>query len=266
MAVPSAEPPREPKLDSPPPVTVRFSDQSLVLPAWTYCYRSACVDGAPPADPPSVGSPDQVVIQFPLPGWTFTASFTPAGDECGRVQPATLEATSDGEFVLRPTGYASTYDVTLFGKGNGDLFVTFRWTTPSDGPLPIPEARLAVLADHDGQVDSYGVELEVANLARTPKEASATITIRTSTGKAITFEATHARRDWCLPDGTLYWDGPDSKGLAAASLAEGPFLYEVELVLDGVTHRATATWPSDQILGNEPSVALHFSPELPALS
>ena len=37
--------------------------------------------------------------------------------------------------------------MTLFGRGNGDLFVTFRWTTPSDGPMPVPEARLAVLAD-----------------------------------------------------------------------------------------------------------------------
>jgi hypothetical protein len=91
------------------------------------------------------------------------------------VQEVPLEATGGEEFVLRPAGFASTYDVTLFGRGNGDLFVTFRWTTPTDGPLPVPEARLAVLAGHDGRVDSYGVELEVINLARTPKRASATI-------------------------------------------------------------------------------------------
>lgn len=58
-----------------------------------------------------------------------------------------LEATDDGALLLRPAGHAGTYDVTLFGKGDGDLFVTFRWTTPSDGTLSPPEARLAVLAD-----------------------------------------------------------------------------------------------------------------------
>lgn len=179
-------------MDSPPPVTIRFFDQSIALPAWTYCYGNACVDGAPPAQPPNVGNPEQVVVSFPLPEWSFTASFTPARAECGRVQQAPLEATSGGEFVLRPVGYANTYDVTLFGRGNGDLFVTFRWTTPSDGRLPVPEARLAVLANHDGRVDSYGVELEVINLARTPEKASARITMRDAGDREVTFQATRA--------------------------------------------------------------------------
>jgi hypothetical protein len=263
-AVPSAEPSGGPKLESPPPVTVRFSDQSVDLAA--YCFGNACINGAPPAEPPNVGDPEQVVVRFPLPGWSFTASFTPAGDECGRVQQASLEATGGGEFVLRPAGHAGPYDVTLFGRGNGSLFVTFQWTTPTDGPLPVPEARLAVLAGHDGLVDSYGVELEVINLARTPKKAWARITVRDATGEAVTFQASRAQREWCFPVGTVYWDGPDGKGLAAAALGQGPFTYEVQLVLDGVRYRATATWPADEIVGNEPSVALRFSPNLPALS
>jgi hypothetical protein len=131
--------------------------------------------------------------------------------------------------MLRPAGHADTYDVTLFGRGDGSLFVTFRWTTPSDGTLPAPEARLAVLADHDGRVDSYGVELELTNLARTPSEALARITVRAETGEAVTFEATRAKAT-CLPEGTVYWDGPDHQGLAAAALGDGPFTYEVEVL------------------------------------
>jgi hypothetical protein len=168
--------------------------------------------------------------------------------------------------VLRPAGYADTYHVTLFGKGNGDVFVTFRWTIPRDGPLPVPEARLAVLADHDGEVDSYGVELEVVNLARTPKEVSARITVRDAAGESVSFKATRAQREWCFPEGTVYWDGPDEQGLAAAALGDGPFTYKVDLLLDGDRYVATATWPADEIVGNEPSVALHFNPDLPALS
>jgi hypothetical protein len=264
-ATTGVEPTAAPDLESPPSVTVRFFDQSIDLRPWTYCYGNVCADGPEPAEPPDVGNPEEVIVEFPLPGWSFIASFRPAGEECGRVQQVPLEPLGDEAFVLRPAGYAGTYDVTLFGQGDGDLFVTFGWTTPRDGPLPVPEARLAVLADHDGKVDSYGVELEVSNLARTPIDASAKISVRAANGDTLTFEATRAKNE-CLEEGTVYWDGPDDQGLAAAALGDGPFSYEVELVLDGIRHVATAAWPADQIVGNEPSVALSFVPDLPALS
>lgn len=264
-AVPSTETAAPPDLEGPPPVTVQFLDQSVDLQAWTYCYGNVCVDGMPPAEPPDVGDPEEVFVEFPLPDWLFTASSRPAGDECGRVQDVPLEPVGDGRFVLRPAGRAGTYDVTLFGRGDGDLFTTFRWTTPVDGAPPTPQARLALLAGHDGQVDSYGVELELTNLARTPKRASARITVRAADGDTVAFDATRSSLG-CLPEGTVYWDGPDEQGLAAASLGEDPFTYRVELVLDGDRFVATAAWPADEIAGNEPSVSLDFTPELPALS
>ena len=211
-----------------------------------------------------MGNPEEVAVEFPLPGWSFTASFRPAGDECGRVQEVPLEAGGDGRLVLRPAGRAGAYDVTLFGRGDGDLVTTFRWTTPGDGVAATPRARLAVLAGDDGEVDSYGVELELTNLARTPRQASATITVEAADGDAVTFDATRSRLR-CLPEGTVYWDGPDEKGLAAAALGEGPFTYRVEVILDGVRYVADAAWPADEIPGNEPSVALDFTPRLPAL-
>jgi hypothetical protein len=251
--------------DAPPPVTVHFLDESVALRAWTYCYGNICADGSPPAAPADVGSPGQVLVEFPLPDWSFTASFQPAGKPCGRIQEAPLDSAADGHFLVRPVGYAGTYDVTLFGRGpGGDLFTTFRWTTPSDGPLPEPEARLAILGDHDGVVDSYGVELELANLARTPKQASARITVRAADGAEVTFDATRSGGR-CWPEGTVYWDGPDAKGVEAAGLGKGPFSYRVEVVLDGSRHVAEAVWPADEIRGNEPSVALDFAPALPRL-
>jgi hypothetical protein len=263
---PSVEPTAPPELDKPPPVTVQFFDESVALHAWTYCYRTVCANGSPPAEPPDVGNPEEVIVEFPLPEWSFRASFRPAADECGREQQVSLEAAGEGRFVLRPAGYRGAYDVTLFGRGGGSLFTTFRWTTPIEGVLPRPQARLAVLANHDGHPDSYGVELELTNLARTPKQASARITVQAADGKALTFTAERADTEWCRPEGSVYWDGPDEKGLAAADLGEGPFTYRVELVLDGVRYVATATWPADEIVGNEPSVALQFTPNLPGLS
>jgi hypothetical protein len=93
-----------------------------------------------------VGQPGEVIVEFPLSEWLFNAFFSPAGEECGRIQQMPLEPTGDREFLLRPAGYAGTYDVTIFGRGNGSLSTTFLWTTPTSGPLPKPKARLAVLA------------------------------------------------------------------------------------------------------------------------
>jgi len=262
---PSAEPPEGPALDAPPPVTLRYLDDSIELEPWAYCYGFGCADGLPPSPPPDIGEPEEVIVELPLSGWTFTAGFTPAGEKCGRVQGMPLEDRGDGTFLLRPAGYAGTYDVMLFGKGEGDLAVTFRWTTPIDGPLPVPEARLAILADRDGRVDSYGFEFSLTNLDRTPKEAAATITVRARGGESITFDPNRVRSG-CLREGSVRWRAPLRDALAAAALDDPPFTYEVQLVLDGERYAATATWPDDVIQGEEPSVGLVFAPELPALS
>lgn len=250
-------------LESPPAVTVRTPQTEFELKPWTYCYKAGCADGFPPEDPVDVGSTDVVTIEFPLPDWSFTAIFSPVGEDCPRRQSTVLQRNGDGAFTLEPVGHPDTYDVTLFGEGDGDLFVSFQWTTTQEGALAKPEARLALVASNDGVPDSYGVELMLSNLATTPTNATATITVRSKDGEALTFDATRAAG--CLAEGTAYWDGPDEEGLAAAALGDPPFTYEVEVVLDGSRYVATALWPDDEIVGNEPSVELKFSPALPAL-
>lgn len=259
-------PPADTKRDrnAPPPVTVRSSDQSVELTAWSYCFGNTCASGSPPPEPPDVGSPNEVFVEFPLDDWSFDAFFTPAGEKCGRIQQVPVENTGEGGSVLRPAGYAGAYDVTLFGRGDGSLSVTFRWTTPEDGPLPEPEARTAILGGSARNPDSYGIELALDNLAETPEQASATITVEADQGESLTFEAEQARSR-CRPEGSLYWDGPDDMGRQATELGEGPFRYRVEVMLDGKRYIAEATWPDDEIRGNEPSVSLDFSPDLPGL-
>ena len=256
--------PPESDIEAPPPVTVRGEDGPIELRAWTYCFGNGCADGTAPENPPDVGGVAEVVAEFPLDGWEFSATFRPAGDPCGREQTVALEERDDGAFVLAPAGRAGAYDVLLFGRGQGDLATSFRWTTTVDGPLPVPEARLAVLADHDGAVDSYGVELGVDNLAATPAEVLATVTVTAADGASLTFDATPATAG-CRPEGSLYFDGPDEQGLAAAGLGPRPFTYDVVLTLDGARHVAHAAWPDDQIPDNQPSVALVFDPPLPSL-
>jgi hypothetical protein len=121
-------------LDEPPPVTIRYGDESIELDAWAYCFGNVCADGDPPASLPDVGDPEEIGVEFPVPEWSFTATFVPAADECERAERVRLKASGEGRFVLRPVGRSDTYEVTLFGRGDGDLIVTFRWTTPRDGP------------------------------------------------------------------------------------------------------------------------------------
>ena len=253
-----------PEGDAPPHVVVSSVTRSVELEPFTYCWSNGCADGFPPDPPEDLGADDELEVAFPLPDWTFTATLTLAGDECPRAFDVPLEPSGEGTYRLPPAGPAGTYDVSLFGQGQGgDVAYAFRWTTSGDGPLPEPEARVAVLADNDG-MDSYGVELELSDLAGTPVASGASIIVRAADGSQVTLQP--APQDLCR-DGVLYWTGSPEEGRTAAALADaGPFTYEVTVVLDGVTYRATATWPDDVIPGNEPSVPLHFEPALPAMA
>ena len=161
----------------------------------------------PPSDPPSVGSPDHVLIDFPLDGWSFHATFQPAGQRRGRMQTVPLHRTVQGSFVSRHAGHAGIYDVTLFGRGSGDLVTVFRWSTPSDGPLPVPKSRLA---SWPATMDSSTATASSSRhqiRPRPPAAATAKSTATAANGASTTFEATRSRQR-CQPDGTLYWDGP----------------------------------------------------------
>lgn len=248
---------------SPPPFRVTYPGHELRLHPHTWCYRAGCVDGVAP-DPPSVGNPEELRVYVPVRGWHVTATFSRAGTRCGRLQSVEPTRADDGTFVLRPAGHADEYDVDLFAQGpGGDMAARLRWTTPHDGPLPTPSARLAVIAEHDGHPDSYGVELSIENLASTPHRVQSHVTITAANGRSYAFDATPAHQP-CRRPGSLYFDGPDTAGQAAARLGPSPFTYAVVLTLDGNTYRATARYPRDVIIGNEPSVALSFAPELPA--
>jgi hypothetical protein len=250
-------------VESPPPFRLRFDDRELVLRPHTWCYGNGCVDGAA-RDLPSVGSPDEIRVDVPIERWDLSASFRPSAQTCGRTQTVEPGRDEDGWYVLRPAGHAGSYDVELFAHGGGDMVAAFRWDAPVDGPLAVPEARLALIAGHDGEPDSYGVELALVNLAGTPQSARARITVTAANGRSLRFDATRAADD-CLGEGTVYFDGPDEDGLAAARLGDPPFRYDVEVTLDGATYRASADYPADEIVGNEPSVPLTFLPALPSL-
>lgn len=253
------------EIEEPPPVNVQGGDVELSLSAWTACWSNGCYDGAPPNVLPDIGSPGEITIEFPVAGWEFSAMVQPVGVACGRRQSEPLARIGETVHRLEPIGPAGDYEVTLFGRGDGgDLFVSFRWQTVTDGVMPVPAATASILADHDGATDSYGVELPVWNLRETPGSASATVSVTAADGNRHIIEVT--RQDSDCSEGTLYFTAPAAEGLAAAQIGPPPFTYEVILVLDGQTYTGRGTWPEGVDSECNPCVPLTFEPPLPALS
>jgi hypothetical protein len=253
--------------DLPPPVVVTAGEKKFRLSAWTTCFESACYDGAPPARPESVGSPDRVEVGFGLDDWKWRATFREPDDRCARHITVPVEQTGTHTFVVRPAGPAGTWDVDLEGRGpQGDFFTTFRWTTTRVGDDPeSADGTASVLADNDRRLDSYGVEVSIENLAEHPGRASATVTVRAASGEALTLPLDE--QDSCDIEGSLWFSLPESAGDRAVDMGgTGPFDYTVELTLDGREFVGRGTWPEDEIGNYAPHTALTWQPPLPSYS
>lgn len=262
-------------IEQPPPFRVRYDGHELAIHPYTYCYDGGCVDGFD-ADPPDIGSPGEIRVHVPVPEFELSVyarelTRKPRPDKpftdvtCGgRSFEVPVEDLGDGWYAVRPFGPAAHYDIQLFAQGGGDMVASLRWRTPTDGPMPTPSARLALIADNDGEPDSYGLELAVDDLAETPRTARAEIEVTAGDGRSMAITAEQSK-DPCRSAGDLYFDRPDKPAKEAAQLGDFPFTTTVTLTLDGRTYRATAVYPDDEIRGNEPSVALRFAPALPGL-
>lgn len=251
LEVPPEQPPGSFSINRPPRFHVVTPDGQRSLSPWTICYANGCADGGPSDTPPSVGTPTALEFAFDLPGWTFDATFREHGTRagCGRQVTVPVETTGERTFRVGPAGPAGDWDVDLFGRGptGGDAVTTVRWRTRVEGTFPdAATGQASVLADHDGALDSYGVELFVSDLDRAYDDASA--------GPA----------DRCWVEGSLSFRGPDRLGRRATTLGSGPFDYTVRLTLAGTTYVGRATWPDDTDEEIVPAVPLTWQPALPA--
>jgi hypothetical protein len=246
-----------------PPLTLDLDGTRVPLKPWTACYATGCYDGMPPEELHDVGTREEVPFSFPDSGWSFEATFRAVGPGCSRAITVPVQKTGDRTFAVHPAGPAGTWDVDVFGRGEGDVITTFRWTTSARGEMPEPDGYLGVVADHDGRPDSYGVELSLNDLATHPREAVAVVTVTAANGESLTLEPMRPEGT-CYHEGHVFFRGSEAQGDRAAALGPAPFRYDVGLTLDGVQHAATAVWPRDQIKGLAPYASLTFDPPLPA--
>ncbi|MFC0220966.1 hypothetical protein, partial [Nocardioides zeicaulis] len=250
----------------PPRFHVLAADGQLDLAPWTICYASGCADGGPSDTPPPVGAPPELTLGFDLPGWTFQATFREHGTRagCGRQVTVPVEATGERTFRVLPAGPSGDWDVDLFGRGptGGDAVTTVRWRTPVEGAYPdAATGQASVLADDDGELDSYGLELFVSDLDRDHPEARAEVVVTSASGRSVTLPL--GAPDECHSEGFLSFRAPAALGRRATVLGEGPFAYEVRLVLAGTTYTGRGTWPDDTTEEITPAVPLTWTPALP---
>lgn len=257
----------EPDFESPTPVVLRLpGGRTHDLEPWTWCLGNGCADGAPPTRPFSVGSPDHVDFTFAIPDFDFTASFRrPTKDALetwGRQVEARVEKIGEHTFRVWPAGPAGTWHVDLSGWGDGDVFTTFAWTTTTTGTLPTEATgTVAVLADHDGELDSYGVELFLDDLDPAAPEASARVEVTSDNGRSVTLDLGDPGRSH--QPGTLSWIGGERLGQRAVALGGRSFSYVVTVELDGRTYTGRGRWPEQTNDEITPHVPLAWSPPLP---
>ena len=252
-----------------PPLTLDLDGRRVPLEPWTTCYSKGgsgvCADGAPRPPYLDVGRTETVAFSFPETGWEFEATFREdRGRDCVRSITVPVRKTSERTWAVHPAGPAGTWLVDVFGRGpQGDVITTFRWTTSEDGRLPGPPTGSAgVLADHDGELDSYGVEIGVEDLAAQPRKASASVTVTSADGLSVTLDT--RREGPCSSEGSLWFTASDDEGRKATTLGAGPFSYVVELNLDGVAYRGLGEWPTGETEDIAPHVPLTWTPALPA--
>jgi hypothetical protein len=110
------------------------------------------------------------------------------------------------------------------------------------------------------------VELSINDLRSTPRtdraSASAVITGASGASTRIWLERKQVQ---CLAEGLVLFSAPEEAGRRAASAGPAPFRYDVTVVINGSTYRASATWPVDVDPSCTPCVPLVFQPALPAL-
>jgi len=256
-----------------PPVVLWLDGREERLEPWTSCYwapdgRGACIDGMPVPPFADVGQRDTVEFRFPLPGWTFQATFTPLSENvCERSITVDVRPTGTYVFEVPLAGAPGDYQVDLFGRApeGGDVIMSFRWSTSERGRIPTPRGYAGVIGGNREETHVYAPEIGLQDIADLAERPTATITVTAANGRSTTLPGLRATQP-CWKRGSVFFRGADADSAGVLALGPAPYTYTVDLVLDGTTYTGTGTWPADEERGNEPYVTLDFSPALPGYS
>lgn len=235
-------------LERPPDLVVAAGADQLALSPFAYCWfsggRGRCADGAPPEPLPavSVDRGEVLSLDFPL-DWSLQATLYEGEDDCDR--SSTFDIDSDGS-PIETLGPAGTYQVHVFGRGNGgDGAWAFELTSIDDRQ----DAALFVqLLWHPSERDLEGESsfaAQIGNLSARPEEISAVATVTSVDGSSEDFELLGHVDEICW-NSIVGFEGPDDLTARVLDLGASPYEVTISFALDDQRIESpTFTWPDD---------------------
>lgn len=210
--------------------------------------------GTDVASPPDIGSPDRVYVFVPIGEWSFGPATMYTGNamhSCsGITVDADYEELGNGWYEITPHGPAGAYTLEFAaGSGptsglsprTGGMTGSVLWTTTpaqADAPLGQPEVSMSLLTDESGTLEASDLQLEIANVYP-PVDVELTVTVTAANGEALTFQPEST--GVCIGSSINFVVSyPETQRVL--QLGDAPFTYDVELSMNGETHRGSAEW------------------------
>ena len=241
---------------SPPPIEVSSRHGEVTALQGSYCWDNGCADMAYPRwrDLPRVGRDRTVDARFDDPGATWSVWVTSGRARCA-TYPVLLTPSGDG-YELTPSGPGGPHRAEIFVQpdSGGDTSGSVRWNVVPAAE-PTSWAHLHQNSPNEGGGAQIRVVLDGAAVDGQASHGSVTVTA--ADGESHRFRL--PRRDvGCAGDRYVSLATGYAANDAIDDLGDGPFTYDVDVVVGGTHHHATATSAD----GAE-DTPLTFEPALP---
>jgi hypothetical protein len=208
-----------------------------------------------------LSAPDTVAVRLAarIDAVVLLGSLAACGQESS-TPTATDEPTPDHDSGRGGPGWADE---------GGDLVTALDWTTTSDSTeTSVARGEVGLLGPppvyEDRELEGYGPSLSLTGLAEEPSQGTADVLLSDGSASA-TYPMKLSRRDSCPGDGAVSFSGDAmDESLDLPALGDPPYSYEVHLTMDGRSYTGTGRWPDDLKPPNANSLALTWSPPLPA--
>jgi len=255
-----------------PPMVVRAADRQIELDGVFNPAPKPNPEGSVSAincdygfqtDVQDLGTTNGFTIDF-VPSWDLTVSYD--FGPCLVQRPAVVTSDADGHHVVGLAGPAGSYRVQIRGRGpEGSLSTAFGVTTTEAGPEPEPSTDASTYGspDDNEEMRSFGFTMVLIDIAPSHLDSARMIATDADGRRAQVPMGTREAppEEACRFD--LEVAGADLPAVEAVDTL--PIRFQYEVVLDGVTYQAEATYPTDL---DEETTSFHpiFSPGLPALA
>ena len=240
--------------DRPPNLVVTSGAERLEIEPWTYCWTSGtqavCADGMPPDPLPEFESPvTELSIEYPI-DWPMTTTFYPGDAEyCDGQIVIRLKPGGDSFLPPVPSG---RHRVEVFAQGEGGdgiWSLAFETTTYTDPPPP--HAEVYWYQDIDESDPGVSIEVNVANIATQPDQATMSAVVTDASGVTSEFSLDTTSDPSCWTGGLHGFADP---GATAIPGGDAPYDIGIGIETDGETWMVEPVrWPDEFIDGGNTS-------------